>query len=251
MEKWAEVLLQNVNVTDIENNKNFIEFLNTGKFLGLNGEQIIVIPHEKLDRYEIVIYYGNIKQSYLLINWSEEKDSRLQIVTGEKEDPNVGLSNELKMFFKRINKTKYIEITFENCESIVLPIEQVKELSILNLAQVENKDGFYKNHTFRSKSVKIVISYKDESELEYNGDDYEEPLGMFRGNPMSNHVSERPNIIGRILNFPDITSIELLNKEEEHLKTVYVPWHPEDEYNNRWMNSETGNNKLTIEIKEQ
>jgi len=77
----------------------------------------------------------------------------------------------------------------------------------------------------------------------------DEPLGMYVGNPMSNNVEDRPNILGRIIEHNDIVIIDTLNENQEHIKTVYVSWHEEDEHNNRLMSIKANSGLLTIEIK--
>ncbi|MGG3920449.1 hypothetical protein ABEV41_00615 [Geobacillus thermodenitrificans] len=146
-------------------------------------------------------------------------------------------------------KGKYIEIGFENCESIVIPIDRIKELKYGNLEELTDERGFYEVNTYKTDYVLLSISYNDESELKYNSLEQDEPLGMYIGNPMSNNVEDRPNILGRITEHNDIVTIDTLNENQERIKTVYVPWHEEDEYNNRLMSVKANSGLLTIEIK--
>lgn len=145
---------------------------------------------------------------------------------------------------------KYIEIGFENCESIIIPIDKVKEFRYGNLEKLTDERGFYEDNTYQTDYVLLSISYDDESELQYNSLEQDEPLGMYVGNPMSNNVYDRPNILGRIMEHNDIVTIDTLNENQERIKTVYVPWHEEDEYNNRLMSVKANSGLLTIEIKE-
>ena len=144
---------------------------------------------------------------------------------------------------------KYIEVVFENCESIVIPIDRIKELKYGNLEELTDERGFYEVNTYKTDYVLLSISYNDESELKYNSLEQDEPLGMYIGNPMSNNVEDRPNILGRITEHNDIVTIDTLNENQERIKTVYVPWHEEDEYNNRLMSVKANSGLLTIEIK--
>jgi hypothetical protein len=141
-------------------------------------------------------------------------------------------------------KEKYIEIGFENCESIVIPIDRIKELKYGNLEKLTDEDN-----TYKTDYVLLSISYNDESELKYNSLEQDEPLGMYVGNTTSNNVEDRQNVLGRILEHNDIVTIDTLNENQERIKTVYVPWHEEDEYSNRLMSVKANSGLLTIEIK--
>lgn len=143
---------------------------------------------------------------------------------------------------------KYLDIVFENCESIMIPIERVVSFDHGTLVLLENKH--LEDNSYQSNYINLKISYTDESELQYNSLDYDEPLGMFIGNPTSNNVKYRPNILGRLINHRDIVDIQLLDEAEKSLKDLYVPWHSEDEYDNRNMSIKVAKGLLEIEIKE-
>ncbi|WP_125563428.1 hypothetical protein [Salibacterium salarium] len=70
----------------------------------------------------------------------------------------------------------------------------------------------------------MIISYEEDDELNYDSDECDEPLGMFLDNPTSNSVEDRPHVLGRILDFNDITHIDLMNAEKESLLYVSVPF---------------------------
>ncbi|MGG3987321.1 hypothetical protein [Bacillus smithii] len=146
--------------------------------------------------------------------------------------------------------TKFIEIVFENIESIVIPIERVISMDFGKLEPVEDYPLFG-SFACRAEYVLLEISYKNESELQYNTSNYDEPLGMYAANPTNNYVEDRPNILGRILNHNDISVIELLNEDKQRIKNIYVPWNEEDEYSNRFMTTEVKNGILKIEIRER
>lgn len=139
-------------------------------------------------------------------------------------------------------KEKYIEVVFENCESIVIPIDRVKELKYGNLEKLTDERGFYEDNTYQTDYVLLSISCNDESELKYNSLEQDEPL-------IRNNVEDRPNILGRILEHNDIVTIDTLNENQECIKSVYVPWHEEDEYSNRLMSVKITSGLLMIEIK--
>ncbi|MED4883128.1 hypothetical protein [Bacillus smithii] len=148
-----------------------------------------------------------------------------------------------------MENTKFIEIVFENIESIVVPIERVISMEFGKLEPVED-DPLFGLFACRAEYVLLEITYKNESELQYNTSDYDEPLGMYAANPTSNYVEDRPNILGRIL-YHDISVIELLNEDKQRIKNIYVPWNEEDEYSNRFMTTEAKNGILKIEIRER
>ncbi|MGG4434399.1 hypothetical protein AAXE64_07545 [Priestia megaterium] len=150
-----------------------------------------------------------------------------------------------------MNNAEYLEVVFENCESIVIPIEQVKKLDFGELSLVSKDYPFYDESTYNSSKLSLHIEYKNESDLVYDESKYREPLGMFVGNPTSNYISDRPNILGRILNHKDITCIELLDEKEELIKMIYIPWSDENEYNNMFMKTAISNNILMINIVEE
>lgn len=142
----------------------------------------------------------------------------------------------------------FISIVFENCESIVIPIHRVKQMVFGNITPYKDYP-FEEGNAFRSDHVIVDITYQNESDLTYNSAACDEPLGMFINNPTSNLVEDRPNILGRIMNHNDITIIELLDSEQKHIRYIYVPWHSEDGYNNRYLTKEAKEGILHIEIR--
>lgn len=142
---------------------------------------------------------------------------------------------------------KYIEIGFENIESIVIPIENIISFDYGELKLLT--DEIFENHSYQSKHINLKIRYSNPSELKYNPMDYIEPLGMFIGNPTSNNVKDRPNILGRILVANDIVDVSLLDSNETRLKNIYVPW-SDNEYNNELMKVKIKDDYLEIDIKE-
>ena len=148
----------------------------------------------------------------------------------------------------KLENYKYIEVVFENCESIIIPTDRVGKMEFGELKPFVDYpfDGLT---AYNSEYLSLDISYKNESDLKYNPSEYEEPLGMFIGNPLSNNVEDRPNILGRLMNHNDLVMIELLDINQKHIKNIYVPWHEEDEYNNRYMKVHKEDDSLIIEIK--
>lgn len=134
------------------------------------------------------------------------------------------------------NKVKYIEVVFENCESISIPFYRVKRLEF---SPVTNLDAeFFEGNSYLCDWLNLDISYEEEWELKYNDMAYDEPLGMYAGNPTSNSVEDRPNILGRLLNHEDVVFIELQDAERIRINSIYVPWSEENEYSNRYMTTE-------------
>jgi len=147
-----------------------------------------------------------------------------------------------------MKSVNFLEIVFENCEGIIIPIDRIVEFKYGELTSLEDElfsDGNY----YSTSHLTLKISYHDESELNYNDMDYEEPLGMYVGNPLSKNVEDRPNILGRLLNHHDVVGVWLLDESEEPFKTIYAPW-GEDEYVNEYMSIKAENGLIEIEIKE-
>ncbi|MET3505505.1 hypothetical protein [Halalkalibacter oceani] len=144
-------------------------------------------------------------------------------------------------------EVKYIELIFENCESIIIPVERILKFEYGDLKPFTN--DFYEENAYLAEGVELEVLYQEESDLVYNPFDYDEPLGMFVSNPMSNKVEDRPNILGRILNHSDIVCIDLLNEVESRIKLIYPPWSEEDDYNNTYEKIEIEEGKLKITIK--
>lgn len=116
------------------------------------------------------------------------------------------------------------------------------ELTALN-------DDHQLGNSYHSSFINLKISYKHHTELEYSPTENDHLLGAYINNPTSNKVEDRPNILGRLFNYHDIVYIQLLNADDKPLKNIYVPWHEEDQYNNRYMKIHKEEGSFTIEIK--
>ena len=137
---------------------------------------------------------------------------------------------------------KFIEIVFENCESIQIPIERFEYINLRGIKQYlihrSRKELQLPNSLrYECEYASFGISYKDDSELEYSYKDSEEPLGMFVGNPTSNKVADRPNILGRIIEHSDISHLGFLDENENQIIYLFVPF--EGENTNDLMEFET------------
>ncbi|MGM9968418.1 MAG: hypothetical protein ACI383_13100 [Rummeliibacillus sp.] len=143
--------------------------------------------------------------------------------------------------------TKYIEIVFENCESIVIPADRVISLTYGELTPMN--DEHLLENSYHSNNIYLKVSYNDDKELEYSPTENDDLLGAYINNPTSNKVEDRPNILGRLFNYHDIVYIQLLDSDEKPLKNIYVPWYEEDQDDNRYMKIHKEEGSFTIEIK--
>jgi len=149
-----------------------------------------------------------------------------------------------------MSNVKFIQIGFENMESIIIPIQRVK----VNYASltVHGKiiEGFKVNYpVYKTDMIKLEISFKNEDELLYDSQKEEAPLAMFINNPLSNHVEDRPHILGRVLNHSDIVNVEMLDENETIIECIYAPWGKgHNDYTNSYMTTHVENNLLTIHI---
>lgn len=141
---------------------------------------------------------------------------------------------------------KSIDIVFENCESIVIPMDRILKYEFGKFESL-NGDPWERN-AYRTDLMHIQISYSSEEELEYVPFWTDEPLGMFIDNPTSNDVQDRPNILGRILNHRDIVCIDEFDENENKIRCIYGPWPRDEEYDNYYMNVVAENGILDIKI---
>lgn len=149
----------------------------------------------------------------------------------------IGIYNDLK-------NTKFIEIVFENYESIVIPIKRVISMDFGKLEPVK----YDPLSTCSAQHVLLAISYEKDSEVQHYRYYHEEPLGLFPYNSISNNVEDRPEILGRILGYNDIDTIILLDENKQRIRDIFVPWNEEDEHINGLMVSEAKNGILRVKI---
>ncbi|WP_099301948.1 hypothetical protein [Bacillus sp. Marseille-P3800] len=124
----------------------------------------------------------------------------------------------------KVDQVAHVEIVFENCESIILPIDRVKQLNVAGIKDCLIFNNGKMHNLKDSEYVGIYIKINDESELAFDTGSLEHPLGMFVGNPISNKVNERPYILSRIINHKDISHIRPLNEEFNQIEYIGVPW---------------------------
>jgi hypothetical protein len=142
---------------------------------------------------------------------------------------------------------KHLRFVFKNFESIVVPINRISSFTYGDFWQLN--DGLCDEDCFETNYINIKIIINDSSELNYDPLKYEYPLGMLINNPLSNNVEDRPNILGRLLNFKDLMYIDLLDENKKRKNVIYVPWGNDEEQNDLmdvWVDKDI----LNIEIKE-
>ncbi|MFS0562549.1 hypothetical protein AB1K91_17625 [Terribacillus sp. 179-K 1B1 HS] len=158
---------------------------------------------------------------------------------------------------ERINsEVRFIEIVFENCESIEVPADRVSDLYFEGMTT----RMLYQSHldfsiggllTYRCEAIRLSIDYSNDSELSYDGYSEEYPLGMYEGIPVSNSVVNRPHVLGRITENYDITHVNFVDENKESILYLAVPF--KGDCTNELMSVEKDNGlfgkKLVITIK--
>ena len=120
----------------------------------------------------------------------------------------------------------YMELIFENCDSITLPIDDIEYFYANNIQQSMNlQDGqlnIYKSVGNLTISIKksafdkltdFADMLEDEKEIEYH--------------KLKNRI-----------NSSDITQIHFINYQDETVESLYVEWSDEDEWHNQYQKQE-------------
>lgn len=129
-------------------------------------------------------------------------------------------------------KIEYVELVFENSESIVLPRFLVKELVATGIrSNLFYQDTFAhfdlsESLWYTCEEARLTIGFDDVSNLDYEGGT--EVLGMFVGNETVNNVWERPEVLGRVMIHNDISHIDFLDKNKKSMLYLAVPWGDHD-----------------------
>lgn len=144
-------------------------------------------------------------------------------------------------------KYEAIEIVFENIESIIVPHSRVIAIDYSPLAKLKNAS--FEENSWKAEWLSMKIIYHDESELKYDPNQFDEPLGMYVQNNMSNRIADRPYILGRLMCYHDIVNLEFLNDQAGIIQTVYVPWDDAKYEENGYMRTEAKSGVLTIDIR--
>lgn len=120
----------------------------------------------------------------------------------------------------------YMELIFENCDSITLPIDDIEYFYANNIQQSMNlQEGqlnIYKSVGNLTLSIRKSAFDKltdfadmldDEEEIEYH--------------KLKNRI-----------NSSDITQIHFINFQDETVESLYVGWSDEDEWHNKYQKQE-------------
>lgn len=147
-----------------------------------------------------------------------------------------------------MENVRFIELVFENVESMLIPMERVQKLDFGEL-KVAPPDyhGSLRENAFVSDYTTLEITYQSDDELQYDHAQEAYPIGMFSNNPMSNNIADRPHILGRVLQHQDIVYIELCDEQEHVLQKVFVPW-SDHQYSNEFMHIEAKDGVIRIHI---
>lgn len=122
-----------------------------------------------------------------------------------------------------------IGLVFENCESIIIPVERIDRLFVSGV-----KDSFSISHGTLyegQESEFVLLSIKIERMSEIDCD----TSSMILHEP-DNKVADNPQILSRIEAHNDITHVKLLDSEMNILKHVEVPF--EGDWSNNLMRTE-------------
>lgn len=120
----------------------------------------------------------------------------------------------------------YMELIFENCDSITLPIDDIEYFYANNIQQSMNLQdsqlNIYKSVGDLTISIRKSAFDKftdfadmldDEEEIEYH--------------KLKNRI-----------NSSDITQIHFINFQDETVESLYVEWSDEDEWHNKYQKQE-------------
>lgn len=120
----------------------------------------------------------------------------------------------------------YMELIFENCDSITLPIDDIEYFYANNIQQSmnlqDNQLNIYKSVgdltiSIRKSAFNKLTDFADmldnEEEIEYH--------------KLKNRI-----------NSSDITQIHFINFQDETVESLYVEWSDEDEWHNKYQKQE-------------
>lgn len=125
-----------------------------------------------------------------------------------------------------MKETLYMELIFENCDSITLPIDDIEYFYANNIQQSinlqEGQLNIYKSvgnlmlsirKSAFDKLTDFADMLDDEEEIEYH--------------KLKNRI-----------NSSDITQIHFINFQDETVESLYVEWSDEDEWHNKYQKQE-------------
>ena len=99
-----ESLLENLDCATLEQNRKFQTFVQTGEYEQTYGEERLVLKeiHDPEEEHQWLITVQDLNSSKRLevVNWTERPDIRLEVVTGQKQNPNEFAVDFLLRYFK-------------------------------------------------------------------------------------------------------------------------------------------------------
>lgn len=118
-----------------------------------------------------------------------------------------------------------VDLIFENCEYVSIPAKQIRCLIMRDEYKTLSYSEWNKYHEFKHTSVDCLQIYK--KWLKENYTKFTEEI-----------INKDSNVYDRLVNYSDITSIELFWIDESNSEfeaTYYVPWNDESEYENTYQ----------------
>lgn len=120
----------------------------------------------------------------------------------------------------------YMELIFENCDSITLPINDIEYFYANNIQQSMNLQD---NQLNIYKSVgDLTISIRKSAFNKFT--DF--------ANMLDNEEEIEYHKLKNRINSSDITQIHFINFQDETVESLYVEWSDEDEWHNKYQKQE-------------
>lgn len=120
----------------------------------------------------------------------------------------------------------YMELIFENCDSITLPIDDIEYFYANNIQQSMNLQD---NQLNIYKSVgDLTISIRKSAFNKFT--DF--------ANMLDNKEEIEYHKLKNRINSSDITQIHFINFQDETVESLYVEWSDEDEWHNKYQKQE-------------
>lgn len=128
----------------------------------------------------------------------------------------------------------YMELIFENCDSITLPIDDIEYFYANNIQQSMNLQEGQLNIYKSVDNLTISIRKSAFDKLTDFADmlDNEEEIEYHK---LKNRV-----------NSSDITQIHFINFQDETVESLYIEWSDEDEWHNKYQTQEIIDDKYLI-----
>lgn len=120
----------------------------------------------------------------------------------------------------------YMELIFENCDSITLPIDDIEYFYANNIQQSMNLQEGQLNIYKSVGNLTLSIRKSAFDKLT----DFADMLG-------NEEEIEYHKLKNRI-NSSDITQIHFINFQDETVESLYVEWSDEDEWHNKYQTQE-------------